>query len=113
MPKINFHDKTVLINSYFDEGNSGSPIIQSSGTLTPSYPGVPEIKIREGLIGIATKQFSPPFNKTEELVESYGDSFNKYDILIQKFTYGLGVCLPTDYLFEIFNSEEMKKEYSK
>ncbi len=99
LPNVDFHDKTVLINSYFDAGNSGSPIIQSSGILTPGYPNFPEIKIREGLVGIVTKQFSPLLFRN--------------DIFEQRFTYGLGVSLPVDYLFEIFNSEKMKKEYLK
>lgn len=113
LPKVIFQDKTILINSFFDEGNSGSPIIQRSGLIQSDYPNFPSKTNREGLIGIAIEQFNYEREKIEEKIENYNEKFIKKDIFQTFITYGLGICLPIDYLFEIFNTPKMIAEYKK
>ena len=84
-----FPAKTILIDGYIDKGNSGSPVIQEQESIVFQYKELPERKPnRSGLIGIATGHFTT------------GDK-----------NVGLGICISIDYLLDILNSPEMKKDY--
>lgn len=86
-------EKSILLDAYIDEGNSGGPIIQERDfwQLKPSSDSnvVAEYN-KEGLIGFAKGHFT-----------------------IGNTNAGLGEVISSDYLIEILNSEEMEEEYRK